>query len=173
MNNHSTFGAELPKPEPLATWTSQEKWVWEKISAGDKADFNQADGYGGSLDPKKTDGWTANRKLRQEFLEAMLLREPFCSAVTRKGLYIEGGWFEEPLDLMLATVSCDLLLSRCRFENSVYMAGLKTSSLLSFQGSKFANKLDLNGARIENDLFMRNVDNQAVIHRLWITFYSR
>jgi uncharacterized protein YjbI with pentapeptide repeats len=36
------------------------------------------------------------------------------------------------------------------------MSGFKTSSLLSFEGSKFTHKLTLNSARIENDLFMRN-----------------
>lgn len=156
MNDHSISPSEPPSPEPLATWTPQERWVWEKVSAGDKADFNGTNGYGGNLDPKNPAGWIQSRQLREKFIEAILLREPYRSAVTRKGVYIEGAWFVEPLDLMRATLSFDLILYRCRFQNAVYMAGLKVSGLVSFQGSKFNDKLDLNSARIENDLFMRD-----------------
>lgn len=156
MNDHSTSAGEPPKPEPLATWTPQEKWVWEQVRSANRADFNQTPGYGGNLDPRKPLGWMPSRRLRQEFLEAILLREPYRSAVTRKGVCIEGAWFDEPLDLMQATISFDLFLDHCRFEDAVFMANVKTAGLLSFQGSKFAGKLNLNGAQIETDLFMRN-----------------
>lgn len=156
MNDHSTCGGEPPKLGPLPKWNPQEKWVWERVSAGEMANFNQTQGYGGELDPKTMEGWTANRQLRQEFLEAILLKEPYRSAVTRKGVCIEGAWFNEHLDLMLATVICNLFLNRCRFDHAVYMAGLKASGLVSFQGSKFNDKVDLSSAQIENDLFMRN-----------------
>jgi hypothetical protein len=79
--------------------------VWKKVSAGVRADFNQADGHEGNLDPKNADGWSRSRVLRQQFLEVILLREPFRSVLTRKGVYIEGAWFVEPLDLMLANIS--------------------------------------------------------------------
>jgi uncharacterized protein YjbI with pentapeptide repeats len=144
------------KPEPLATWTPQEQWVWEKICAGEKADFNQAADYGGNLDPKNKESWSIRRVLRQQFLEAIILKEPFRGALSRKGVYIEGAWFVEALDLMMASIACNLILNRCRFESVVYMSGVKTSGLLSFEGSKFVHELNFNSASIENDLFMRN-----------------
>jgi uncharacterized protein YjbI with pentapeptide repeats len=146
----------LPNLKPLESWTPQERWVWKKVCAGDKADFNGTNGYEGSLDPKGATGWVPKRQLRQEFLDAILLREPFRSAVTRKGVCIEGAWFVEPLDLMQATITVDLFLDHCRFEDAVFMANVKTAGLLSFQGSKFADKLNLNGAQIQTGLYMRD-----------------
>src|SRR6266481_6312186 len=62
--------------EPIKSWTEQEKWVWKQVCEGEIADFNNAEGYSGKLDPKKSEGWTASRILRPAFLETILLREP-------------------------------------------------------------------------------------------------
>lgn len=156
MNDHSTSAGEPPKPEPSGSWTPQEKWVWEKVVSGNMADFNNSNGYGGDLDPRKPEGWIPSRQLRRRFLEAILLTEPYRSAVTRKGVHIEGAWFDEPLDLIAAIINFNLLLVRCRFGCYVSMAHVKTAGTLSFAGSKFENTLILNGARIGIDLLMRN-----------------
>jgi hypothetical protein len=85
--------------EPRKRWSKQEKWVWDQVCIGVIADFNEAEGYGGELDPKKLEGWPENRVLRPEFLETMLLHEPYRSAVPRQGVRIVGAWFKEKLDL--------------------------------------------------------------------------
>jgi len=62
--NSSLFAELLTKTNPaLATksckaylqkdWTTQEKLVWMQACEGKEANFNEAKGYGGELDPGK------------------------------------------------------------------------------------------------------------------------
>ena len=73
--------------------------MWNQVYIGAIADFNKAEGYGGELDPKKPEGWPKSRVLQPEFLETILLREPYRSALRRQGVCIVGAWFTEPLNL--------------------------------------------------------------------------
>ena len=98
------------------TWTPQEQLVWERVCAGEIADFNKIEGYGGDLDPNDPEAWPENRILRLEFLEDILLSEPCRSALHRQGARIIGPWFKETLDLSQASLDHPLWLDRCRFE---------------------------------------------------------
>ena len=107
---------ESPEMTEENSWTPQEKWVWEQVCVGKIADFNKAEGYGGELDPKKPEGWPSNRILRPEFLETILLHEPYSGALTRKGVRIVGARFTEALDLSNAALDHQLRLGYCRFD---------------------------------------------------------
>ena len=112
--NSSLFAELLTKTNPaLATksckaylqkdWTTQEKLVWMQACEGKEANFNEAKGYGGELDPRKEEDWQKekheNRILRSTFLETILLYEPYRSALHRKGVLIVGAWFPDTVDL--------------------------------------------------------------------------
>ncbi len=71
-----TLPGEDCKVDPHPSWAPQEKWVWTRICSGKAANFNVADeayGYGGNLDPKDPDSWSANRVVRPVFLKTILL----------------------------------------------------------------------------------------------------
>ena len=134
---------------PPSVWTPQEKWVWEQVFQGEIADFNKAEGYGGKLSPRKSEGWKENRILRPKFLETILLQEPYQNALTHRGVRIAGAWFKEPVDLSNATIPSQLWLNGSRFEQDVDLICLKSPSFLSLEGSVFVRSLDLARAKIE------------------------
>jgi hypothetical protein len=141
---------------PLLVWTRQEKWVWEQVSQGEIADFNNAEGYGGKLSPKEPEGWKENRILRPKFLETILLQESYRNALTHHGVRIVGAWFKEPVDLSDATIPSQLWLDSSRFELDVDLKCLKSPSCLSLEGSVFVCPLDLQLCKIEGQLNMSN-----------------
>ena len=91
-----SFAAKKCSVDPPAEWTLQEKWVWKAACEGSEADL--AKQYGGTDDPSKPGDWPAERTLRAGFLEAVLLTEPFRSAIGHKGLRLSGARFEGRLD---------------------------------------------------------------------------
>jgi len=153
---------EACQTEPLEGWTTQEKWVWSQICVGKIADFNNAGGYGGKLDPKKLEGWLASRVLRPAFLETVLLYEPYRAVLTRVGVRIVGAWFIEPLDLSNATLGHPLWLDDSRFESYVDLSYVRTPHLISLQGSKFVGQLNMNNLQVDSNLFMRRAELSGV-----------
>src|SRR6516165_8608114 len=77
--------ARCPLP-PDEDWTSQEKFVWERICVGEKADFNEGAAYGGNLDPRELGTLPEGRILRQSFLETILLDERHRNVIARPGV---------------------------------------------------------------------------------------
>ena len=113
-----TQPASLEEPCSVSadpSWTPQEKFVWERVCAGEDADFNAAPGYGGQLDPTKPEGWPQNRVLRPKFLETILFKDPYRSALTPTAL------------TLLALVSLKPLTSRT--QSSSTRSGYRTAFL--------------------------------------------
>ena len=146
---------EHSKVEPHSYWTDQEKWVWNRIRENKIADFNEANGYGGKLDPKKTVEWPESRILTPAFLEMMLLHEPYRGPSTRHGVRIVGAWFKDQIDLSNAILAHQLWLEHSRFDSEVYLSSLKTSYLISIEGSNFNSILHMDSLQAGN-LYMRN-----------------
>ncbi|MFQ5965915.1 MAG: hypothetical protein ACE5KZ_16745 [Candidatus Scalinduaceae bacterium] len=137
--------------EPHPSWSKQEKWVWNRICAGEIADFNKAEGYGGELDPKNPEEWSESRILTPEFLKTILLRKPYRRALTYHGVRVIGAWFSEILDMSNASLAHDLWLDSSRFDSNVELSFLKTTHLISFENSTFA-EVNLICAKIEGEL---------------------
>ncbi len=135
--------------KPTSDWSPQEEWVWEQISQGEIADFNNAEGYGGKLDPREPKGWKENRILRPKFLETILLQEPYRNDLTHRGVRIAGAWFKERLDFSNATIPSQLWLDGSHFEQKVDLSFLKLPFQLSLKGSVFVSSLILVRAKIE------------------------
>src|SRR5262245_34090869 len=145
------------------SWSRQEQWVWKRVCEGKIADFNEAKGYGGQLDPNKPEGWPTERILRPTFLETILLHEPYRSALPRQGVRIVGAWFKEPLNLSDARISHQLGLYASRFDSDVNFRNLKTSHFISLQGSKFSGELDMEGLQVAGNLFVREGAKYAAV----------
>jgi len=155
LHGSPTLPGEPCQTRPRIGWSSQEQWVWKQICEGKIADFNTVQGYGGTLDPRKLEGWSEKRVLSPQFLETILLYEPFRSALPRYGVRIIGAWLQRPLDLQNATLAHPLALGKCRFEASVRLDSLKTANLLFLSGSKFTSLLNMGGLQVGGGLFMR------------------
>lgn len=141
-----------PETKKNFIWTEPERWVWTQVCEGKIADFNIR--YSTTLDPKSPDGWKKNRELRGTFLEAILLHEPFSSALTHKGVRIIGAWFREKIDLESAEIDHEVWLDWSRVENSVKLSGARTGHLLSLEGSTFLREVILSRAKFGGQLNM-------------------
>jgi hypothetical protein len=82
------------------------------------------------------------------FLEAVLLQEPYRSALPRQGVRIVGAWFEEALALEDARLRSPLWLDRSRFEREVQLSNLRSMDSLSLEGSYFAQSLSASRAQL-------------------------
>jgi len=156
-----TASAAAPGPKPPVppdpSWTPLERWIWEKLQAGAIAKIDEYEDNGRlpPADPRKPKDWEdGRRRLTPRFLEDLLLREPYRNGLHRKGARVEGAWFDEEIDLEWAEVTRQIWLDRCRFEQPVQLAGLRTPHGVSFEGSAFAADLQLNFAKVGGQIVL-------------------
>ena len=146
--------AEDPAPfGPCSSWTDLECWVWEQIRAGDAADIDRH--LDDKFDPEQPGASKASRRLRASFLQAIALQDPYRSALTRNGIQILGAWFDEPIDFRDGHLTRVLWLHGCRFEKIVRFNGLRSTSVMSFEGSVFNAKVDMRSLEVEGGLYLR------------------
>ncbi len=112
--------------KPLPDWMPQEKWVWKQVCKGEIADLNKFEGFNTKIAPGKFDRLSEIRILTPDFLETILLHEPFSGALTRSGVRIVGAWFTDPIDLSDAILTHPLWLESSRFDEDVDFTKLKT-----------------------------------------------
>jgi hypothetical protein len=141
---------------PAEDWTPQEKFVWERVAAGEIADFNTADGYGGNLDPKMPEGWPDNRVLRSAFLETILLKDPYRRNLTRHGVIIIGARFTQAIELEGAELGHRLGLPYGLIEKGANLRRLKSKYLIVLSGSKVVGSFETDGLDLDTSLFMRD-----------------
>ena len=138
-------------------WTKQEQFVWLNVCAGKEADFNKEPGYGGDLDPKSAT-LPDSRILRSLFLENILLKDTYRSALKRQGVRIIGARFTGTVDLRNAELQHDLWLDESLLENGVDLGGVKTSRRITFDGTKIVGRFYGAEVRIDEDLSMRQTE---------------
>ena len=148
-------------------WTPQEQWVWDQVSQGEIADFNKAAGYGGELEPKQLERWPESRILRPEFLETILLREPYKGALTLHGVMIVGAWFKEPLDLSNAILAHQLALPNCIFDSDVNLSFLKTPYSIDVRSSKFSRTLSMCSSKVAGHLIHDGAEFADEVYLDW------
>jgi hypothetical protein len=135
-------------------WTKQEQFVWLNVCVGKEADFNKAPGYGGDLDPNGPNGLPESRILRSSFLETILLKDKYRSALTRLGVRITGARFTDTVDLQNAELGHDLWLDRSLLEKGVNLEAVETRRRMAFDSSKILGTFNAAGSRISEDLSM-------------------
>jgi hypothetical protein len=134
-------------------WRPSERWVWQRLCAGEIADFNARDGK--TLDPSDPTGWDDTRAVSAAFLETVMLQEPYRGALRHQGVRLVGAWFKEALDLESARLGHQLWLDGSRFEREVRLSDVKSPDALSLEGSYFARSLEMRRARIDGQLNLR------------------
>ncbi|MCH8859225.1 MAG: hypothetical protein IID54_06560, partial [Proteobacteria bacterium] len=137
-------------------WTKPENWAWsERICLGKIADMSAYEGGDGySCDPKEADDWPETRDLSAAFLETILNHEPYRGALTRTGVRIRCARFNETLDLSHMVIAHPLGLDASLFRRDVNLARLRSSSLISLQGSVFDGRFNADGLDVAGNLFM-------------------
>jgi uncharacterized protein YjbI with pentapeptide repeats len=146
------------------SWTEQERWVWTQVCEGREADLNQREGA--MHDPNKSEGWTRVRILRPEFLESILLHEPYQEALSHRGIRIKGAWFIESLDLSEATLTKPLGLNDCRFDEEVILSHLETPYWISLAGSTFNRTLSMHRLQVGGSL---RLNKGATFHEVQLS----
>jgi hypothetical protein len=137
-------------------WTPQEKFVWERVCAGEEADFNATPGYGGNLDPEVPAGWPQRRVLRPAFLQMILFKDPYRRALTRHGVWIIGARFTDLVDLENAELEHPLILEKSLLEKGVNLSRARSKFWIGFPSSKVAVGFDMYGLQLEAGLIMQN-----------------
>lgn len=136
-------------------------WVWDRLCGGKIADLEAISDFDALSDITLNTAhgakgkWPMSPVLSPEFLDTILRREPYRTALAHKGLRIVGAKFFKPLDLPDLDVSHRIWLDKCEFFEDVTLDRLKSSSVLSLDGSKFRGELSMNALKIEQSLFMR------------------
>jgi hypothetical protein len=137
---------------PHPAWSPAEQWVWQRLCEGEIADFNAREGK--ILDPSHPAGWDETRTVRAAFLDTVLLREPYRSALPRQGVRLVGARFDEATALDEARLGHMLWLDHTRFEQEVQLSGVKSTESVSLEGAYFAQTLDLSRVDIEGHLML-------------------
>jgi hypothetical protein len=134
-------------PGNASDWRAQEHWAWKQICAGITADLGQF------ADVDKRD-------MRSQFLETILLREPYRSRIPRQGVNVFRARFLDGIDLQNAKLGSSLRLSGARFEGPVRLRNLEVIGDLSLDGSYAGSpeSVDLAGAKISGSLILNRVN---------------
>ena len=143
-----------------AGWSLVERWAWKEVCEGRPADFNKL--LGENLDPRNPDDrgkWSDGRRtLGADFLQAILLHDPFRRSVPDRGVWIVGALFEEDVRLDDAVLERPLALHGSRFDALVSLSRVRTPGLVSFNGSRIEGKLDMDSARVGGHLMMKQAE---------------
>ena len=145
---------------PLDQWSAQEKWVWSKVCAASEADL--AAEYGGTGNPSDSQSWPAERILRSRFLETLLLKEPFHSALGPKGLRLTGAKLQERLDLEGADIKSELWITRSVLEQGATLERAHATKRITFEGTVSTGEMSLKGLSAEQDFRMLDSSFTAI-----------
>ena len=138
-------------PEIPAEWTETERWVWERVAAGEPADLNARDQN--KLDPRKAEGWGAKRRLSAKFLQVILTQKAFADATPYSGVRIHGALIDDsPLNLEHARLQYQFWLERSRILMDVKGSCLRVDGVFSLYKSFVAGAVDLLVANIRKQL---------------------
>lgn len=156
------FPAETICPTPLAenapgTWSAQEQWAWDKrICLGKIADLStRPAGKGGGCDVSKAEDWPDDRVLKPQFIQTILLHEPFRSAFVRRGVRIRCAKFEKHLDMSQVHIKQELWLNASFFAGGIAAVDLKIDNVLSLRGSRCDDRFTADRLIVGGSLLLR------------------
>jgi len=127
------------RPRPL---TTQEKWVWQQVSAGNMADLKARFG---EVDE--------NRRLSARFLGELLtetVKEP------KKGVMIANAVIVEPVNLEFTQISQNVFLVLCKFQDQVVFRDAIFEKHFIMIGSHFDQGADFQRVKAKMNLFFTN-----------------
>lgn len=132
-------------------WTEPETWAWQRIAAGEVADFNKRAER--TLDARSDDGWTSDRRLRARFLRTILTEQRFVAATPFTGVRIFGALIDdEVIDLEQARLPHLVWLQQSRITTALHARNLRVDGSLSLQASCVVGDVQLMAARITESI---------------------
>jgi hypothetical protein len=134
---------EPPLSPGLDRLSVAERWVLEKVGAGEVADLKERFG------PAE-----APRQLRAHFLE-VLFTEGFPGfKVHRSGIYVVNAVIPDLLSLEFATVPHAVFLVGCRFQSPINWAGCEFKKSLTLKQAVFAQSANFYRLKVGLDAFL-------------------
>jgi len=130
-------------PPGLNRLNQVEKWVLERVSAGEVADLKER--FGGEEEP---------RQLRARFLEALLTDGFPGFKAHRSGIYLVNAIIPDFLSLEFATVPHAVFLIGCRFQGPVNFAGCEFKKSLTLKQAVFAQQANFYRLKVGLDAFL-------------------
>ena len=151
--------ATCPELPGNASWSEQERWVWNEVCAGREANLQQQ--YGGNETPGQAENWPPQRDLSERFLRTILLDDTYRSRIPHQGVLIVGARFREKIDLSHSQLKHELSLRSSRFEGTarsveaLNLVGTEISGRLNLDHSTFLKHVNMDSMRAEA-LFLTN-----------------
>ncbi len=136
--------AARPEVQGVGALTPAEKWVLEKVGAGEVADLKEK--FGGEVEP---------RQVRARFVEALLTDGIPGFKAHRSGIYLVNAIIPDPLSLEFATVSHAMFFVGCRFQGPVNFAGCEFKKSLSLPQAFFAQAANFYRLKVGLDASLR------------------
>lgn len=134
-----------------SVWTDQEKWVWNQLCLGKKADLQEYPQSDKCKTEKKCKITTPG------FLKTILLREPFRSALPEK-VVIKNATFSKEIDLSSTRIDKELHFVGSTFEERVNFSNTEIFQSLYLEESKFKKTLRLDNSIIQGNLVLREAE---------------
>ncbi len=155
------IGLALAAPDPMA------------VSTGAKTDGTCASLKADSWSPIEQGAWThlcagetaklaGFNKLSKQFLETILLKDPYKSALPRQGVRISGATLTETIDLSGAHFPWDLWLVDSIFEKDVDLSEIDAASGVKLDRSQVKGELLMTGAHIGRYLGLQSGNFNAI-----------
>lgn len=120
---------------PAKEWRDQEKWIWERICAGEIADLVEF--ASGPMSPGEVANWPDTRDLSAPFLRRILTDPAYVNATPAFGVHILDAHVREPLDFRNITLSREIAITDSVFDDVVNLTAAQSSESISFAGSWF------------------------------------
>jgi hypothetical protein len=136
--------AVRPEVQGVGALSPAEKWVLEKVAAGEVADVKEK--FGDKVEP---------RQVRGRFVEALLTDGIPGFKAHRSGIYLANAIISDSLSLEFATVSQAIFLVGCRFQGPVNFAGCEFKKSLSLPQAFFAQAANFYRLKVGLDASLR------------------
>ena len=133
-----------PEVQGVGALTPTEKWVLEKIVAGEVADLKEK--FGGEVEA---------RQVRGRFMEALLTDGIPGFKPHRSGIYLVNAVIPDLLSLEFATVPHAVFFVGCRFQGPVNFAGCEFKKSLSLPQAFFAQAANFYRLKVGLDVSLR------------------
>ncbi len=139
-------------------WSKTEKWVWDRLKAGEIASLDDrcADR---NLDPSKDDKAEPHwldpcRQVSGNFLHDVLTDARWKEAMPHQGVLVVGAHIVGDLDLESAELVREILIGNSRIDDGFTLLRVRTKSLIGLSGTFVRHQFDANALNSESDLLL-------------------
>ncbi|WP_154661656.1 hypothetical protein [Megalodesulfovibrio gigas] len=149
-------------PSPSSAWTETERWVWQKITAGEIANLDEFCTSSGT-NTKKKDNYSRSEcsTLRSLFFEDVLTRDPWRNSITKDGVRVLHAFIPHDLDLQNSNITTPLWIQSSYINGELRLYDSKAAFPVLLSGSTIHG---INAERAHFESAFR-VHNSAVVFK--------